>query len=142
MPIYDYRCTSCGRVVEVLHSLSSTGPEGCEVCGGTLRRLISTPAIVFKGTGWAKKERHESSAARSDSGAGNERAGDSGASGPARESEAAESRGGSDSLASAGGSAAGGSGGDGASQRAKGDSGKSGSGAASTSRDRSKPSSG
>lgn len=56
MPIYDYRCTSCGHSVEVVHSISGTGPATCEVCGGAMKKAVSTPAIHFKGSGWAKKD--------------------------------------------------------------------------------------
>src|SRR6188472_2933528 len=56
MPIYDYRCTSCGRSVEVVHSIAGTGPVTCDVCGGAMKKLVSTPAIHFKGSGWAKKD--------------------------------------------------------------------------------------
>lgn len=56
MPIYDYVCESCGHVVEVIHAISAPGPSTCERCGGTLKRALSTPAIVFKGSGWAKKD--------------------------------------------------------------------------------------
>ena len=57
MPIYDYVCESCGHVVEVIHGISAPGPAACERCGGSMKRALSTPAIVFKGSGWAKKER-------------------------------------------------------------------------------------
>ena len=60
MPIYEYRCTSCGRPVEVVHSIHGTGPEACEVCGGAMRKALTTPAIVFKGSGWAKKDARSS----------------------------------------------------------------------------------
>jgi putative FmdB family regulatory protein len=56
VPAYDYQCTECGRTVEVIHGVHAHGPKTCEVCGGTMRKLMSTPAIVFKGTGWAKKD--------------------------------------------------------------------------------------
>jgi putative FmdB family regulatory protein len=61
MPIYEYRCSSCGRSVEVVHSIHGTGPETCEVCGGVMRKALTTPAIVFKGSGWAKKDARSSS---------------------------------------------------------------------------------
>ncbi len=63
MPFYDYVCTQCGKRTEVMHGINAEGPKVCEVCGGSLRKAMSTPAIVFRGSGWAKKER--SSAARS-----------------------------------------------------------------------------
>jgi putative FmdB family regulatory protein len=63
MPFYDYVCSGCGRRTEVMHGIHAEGPTTCEVCGGALKKAMSPPAIVFRGTGWAKKER--STAARS-----------------------------------------------------------------------------
>src|SRR4051812_34806070 len=56
MPLYDYQCESCGHVVEVMHGVNDSGPQRCERCGGPMRKLLSTPSIVFKGSGWAKKD--------------------------------------------------------------------------------------
>ncbi|MGZ3641745.1 MAG: FmdB family zinc ribbon protein [Candidatus Limnocylindrales bacterium] len=70
MPLYDYACTVCGRRVEVLQSVHAREPEHCEVCGGRLRRVISSPAVHFKGTGWAKKERAAAATKRARSSAG------------------------------------------------------------------------
>src|SRR5437867_1986374 len=56
MPTYDYVCESCGRQVEVVHGIHAPRPTTCEVCGGSLRKLVSAPNIVFKGSGWAKKD--------------------------------------------------------------------------------------
>ena len=56
MPTYDYECRSCGQLVEVLHGVNETGPTACGNCGGPMRKLMSTPNIVFKGSGWAKKD--------------------------------------------------------------------------------------
>ena len=57
MPLYDYVCHDCGHIVEVLHGVHDSGPARCERCGGEMRKLLSTPVIVFKGSGWAKKDR-------------------------------------------------------------------------------------
>lgn len=57
MPIYDYACTDCGRVIEVVHGVHGHGPQACETCGGPMKKLLSTPAVHFKGSGWAKKDR-------------------------------------------------------------------------------------
>ena len=57
MPIYDYACTVCGRVVEVVHGINGQGPATCETCGGSMKKLMSSPAVHFKGSGWAKKDR-------------------------------------------------------------------------------------
>jgi putative FmdB family regulatory protein len=56
VPLYDYECRNCGHIVEVLHGVNASGPTACEQCGGPMRKLMSTPAIVFKGSGWAKKD--------------------------------------------------------------------------------------
>jgi putative FmdB family regulatory protein len=61
VPLYDYECRNCGHRVEVLHGVNGTGPTACEQCGGPMRKLLNTPAIVFKGSGWAKKDRSSSS---------------------------------------------------------------------------------
>jgi len=56
VPLYDYMCTNCERTVEVMHGVHAHGPKTCEYCGGPMRKLLSPPAIVFKGSGWAKKD--------------------------------------------------------------------------------------
>jgi putative FmdB family regulatory protein len=56
MPLYDYGCEECGHALEVMHRVNDAGPERCERCGGRMRKLLSPPAIVFKGSGWAKKD--------------------------------------------------------------------------------------
>jgi putative FmdB family regulatory protein len=66
MPLYDYDCTECGRRVEVIHGVHSPGPTHCPNCGGgPLRKAITAPAVHFKGSGWAKKERHAAVASAS-----------------------------------------------------------------------------
>ena len=60
MPLYDYECRNCGHRVEVLHGVNDQGPSACEQCGGTMRKLFSLPAIVFKGSGFAKKDFRDS----------------------------------------------------------------------------------
>lgn len=52
MPIYEYRCKKCGAHREVLLKLSDKQPSRCRECGGRLEKLISSPAIQFKGEGW------------------------------------------------------------------------------------------
>ena len=56
MPIYDYRCDHCGHVFSAVQSFSDEALEKCPNCGKKPRRLISTPAIVFKGSGWYKTD--------------------------------------------------------------------------------------
>src|SRR5260370_33738657 len=52
MPLYDYRCHQCGETFEVRQKFADTLLTINEGCGGELERLISLPAIQFKGTGW------------------------------------------------------------------------------------------
>lgn len=52
MPLYEYQCTRCGRRVEKIQSFSAEPLRVCEECGGPLEKLISAPAIQFKGSGW------------------------------------------------------------------------------------------
>ncbi|MEP6638562.1 MAG: zinc ribbon domain-containing protein [Chloroflexota bacterium] len=58
MPAYDYVCAACGRRFEVAHGVHAEGPTSCPLCGkGPVRKAISAPAVHYKGSGWAKKER-------------------------------------------------------------------------------------
>jgi putative FmdB family regulatory protein len=64
VPIYDYSCTACGHVTEVIHGINDPAPRFCPSCGseGTLKKAFATPAVHFKGSGWAKKDRKATSA--------------------------------------------------------------------------------
>ena len=58
MPRYDYDCAACGRRVEVVHGVYEPGPTQCPNCGGgPLKKAIAAPAVHFKGSGWAKRDR-------------------------------------------------------------------------------------
>jgi len=52
MPLYEYKCTKCGHEFEALQKAKDKPLEICPKCGGPLRKLISSPAIQFKGNGW------------------------------------------------------------------------------------------
>ncbi len=52
MPLYEYRCEACGRSLEVIQKFSEDPLTECPDCGGRLERLLSAPAIQFKGSGW------------------------------------------------------------------------------------------
>lgn len=66
MPIYEYRCSACGHLTDIVHGVNDPGPHFCPECGaeGTMRKTFAAPAIHFKGSGWAKKERRSSPAAK------------------------------------------------------------------------------
>src|SRR4026209_2742749 len=59
MPIYDYTCSNCRKVTEVIHGINDPGPKFCPECGaeGTMTKKRVAPTIHFKGSGWAKKDR-------------------------------------------------------------------------------------
>jgi putative FmdB family regulatory protein len=84
VPIYEYRCTSCDHLAEVIHGINDPSPRYCESCGaeGTMRKGIGAPAVLFKGSGWARKDRPSrpaSSPSRSEGQAGASSKGDGGA---------------------------------------------------------------
>lgn len=61
MPAYDYTCAACGRRFEVIHGVHAEGPTACPLCGsGPVRKAITAPAVHYRGSGWAKKERRSS----------------------------------------------------------------------------------
>jgi putative FmdB family regulatory protein len=52
LPIYEYRCTRCGRTIEVMQKITDEPLQICPSCKGKLRRLISLTSFQLKGTGW------------------------------------------------------------------------------------------
>jgi putative FmdB family regulatory protein len=52
MPLYEYQCHRCGSVFEVLQKFSDRPLSVHEGCGGPVGRLLSPPALKFKGSGW------------------------------------------------------------------------------------------
>jgi putative FmdB family regulatory protein len=52
MPLYEYRCEKCGELFEVRQRFSDEPLQTHEKCGGRVDRLLSVPALQFKGSGW------------------------------------------------------------------------------------------
>ncbi len=52
MPLYEYECSDCGHEFEVMQKASDPRKTKCPKCGGRLRKVISAPALQFKGQGW------------------------------------------------------------------------------------------
>jgi putative FmdB family regulatory protein len=52
MPLYEYACEKCGQTFEVMQKFSDEPLSSHENCGGQVQRLISAPALQFKGSGW------------------------------------------------------------------------------------------
>ncbi|HSR66999.1 MAG TPA: zinc ribbon domain-containing protein [Acidobacteriota bacterium] len=52
MPLYEFQCKDCHQTLEVIQRVSDPPPQECPQCGGTMTKLLSAPAIRFKGEGW------------------------------------------------------------------------------------------
>jgi putative FmdB family regulatory protein len=73
MPLYEYECDNCGHRFEVIQKFSDDPLTACPKCQGAVRKLLSSPAIQFKGSGWyitdyAKKNSTGSAATKSEAG--------------------------------------------------------------------------
>jgi putative FmdB family regulatory protein len=94
MPLYEYECEACQKRFERIQKYSDPHVDVCPNCGkGPVRKLLSSPAIQFKGSGfyitdYAKKS---SSEASSKSSSGGDSASSSSEAKPASESKPAES---------------------------------------------------
>ncbi|HET7169010.1 MAG TPA: FmdB family zinc ribbon protein [Candidatus Limnocylindrales bacterium] len=77
MPLYDYDCAACGRRFELIHGVHAEPPTTCPLCGsGPIRKAIAAPAIHYKGSGWAKKERRAAVTSGTSSKRGDDQAAD------------------------------------------------------------------
>lgn len=58
MPIYLYRCDSCGENHEALQKVGDAPPAACPNCGaaGQMKKLIAPVGIIFKGSGFHKND--------------------------------------------------------------------------------------
>lgn len=70
MPLYEYQCKKCGETTEVLQKSGDKPLEKCPECGGAMVKLISPPAIQFKGNGWYITDYAKKGAAASESATG------------------------------------------------------------------------
>jgi len=52
MPLYEYQCEKCDSVFEVMQKFSDEPLTTHPGCGGSVHRLLSSPALQFKGSGW------------------------------------------------------------------------------------------
>jgi len=56
MPLYEYECAQCHSKLEVIQRASDPPPAQCPKCGGQMKKMISAPAIQFKGSGFYKTD--------------------------------------------------------------------------------------
>ena len=73
MPLYEYECNVCSRRFELIQKFSDQLASECPTCGGPVRKLLSSSAIQFKGSGWyvtdyARKGQTDSPTAKEGSG--------------------------------------------------------------------------
>jgi putative FmdB family regulatory protein len=113
LPLYEYRCKQCGHQFEKIQSFSAPEEKECPVCKGEVERLISAPAIQFKGAGWyvndyaAKGGSKPAASSTESSGGGEKSAAASSSDGAAKSDSGSPSTSGSSSTPSASPSAAG-----------------------------------
>jgi putative FmdB family regulatory protein len=86
VPLYEYRCKACGHQFEKIQSFSAPEEKECPVCHGELEKLISAPAIQFKGSGWYVSDYAHKGSSMKASADGDARSGD-GASGDSKPAE-------------------------------------------------------
>jgi len=112
MPIYEYKCKK-GHVFEVMQSFSDEPLTKCEVCGATVQKVLTAPAIHFKGSGFyntdyqtkrraREAKEHKESSAKSESSSSS--SSDGGGSSSKSEGSGAKTDGGSGSKSDGSGS--------------------------------------
>jgi putative FmdB family regulatory protein len=67
MPLYEYKCASCGKTFEVIQKFADEPLKVHPECGGEVARLFSAPAFHLKGTGWYATDYAKKSNGGSDS---------------------------------------------------------------------------
>ena len=64
MPIYEYQCSKCSERHEAIQGINDAPLAHCSKCGGDLKKLFSSPAIQFKGSGFYKTDYPSSTSGR------------------------------------------------------------------------------
>lgn len=82
MPLYEYQCESCGSRFELIRKFSDPPVESCPTCQGPVRKLVSSPAFQFKGSGW-----YVTDYARKAEAAGSAKAGESASAGTGKKDD-------------------------------------------------------
>ena len=96
MPLYEYRCRSCKRTVEVLQKFDDRPLRKCEECSGRLDKLVSRTSFLLRGGGWyadgyGKSSKPSSSSSSSDSSSSDSSSSDSSSSDSAASSSSSSS---------------------------------------------------
>lgn len=77
MPLYEYECTKCGERAEIIQRMSDPPHALCPKCGSDMKKLMSAPAIQFKGSGFYKTDYASSGSGSSSSASKGESKGES-----------------------------------------------------------------
>jgi putative FmdB family regulatory protein len=67
MPLYEYKCQSCGKTFEIIQKFADEPLKTHAECGGVVERIISAPAFHLKGTGWYATDYAKSNGGKSES---------------------------------------------------------------------------
>jgi putative FmdB family regulatory protein len=71
MPVYEYRCRTCGHQFDIQQSFTDDALTTCPECGGELRKVFAPVGISFKGSGFYKTDsRSSSSSSKGSNGSG------------------------------------------------------------------------
>jgi putative FmdB family regulatory protein len=89
VPLYEYQCVKCGRRTEKIENVSGPHLKKCPHCGGKVERMLTAPAIQFKGSGWYVTDYAGKSAAKESS--SDDKPGTEAKPAPTKESAAKES---------------------------------------------------
>lgn len=52
MPLYEYQCSKCTKVFEVMQKFSDAPVTECPECKGPVQKLMSSTSFALKGSGW------------------------------------------------------------------------------------------
>lgn len=104
MPTYEYLCRDQGHRLEVQQKFTDEPLTVCPICGGSLRKVISAPPIVFKGSGFYRNDSRASSARSSSTAGRDEKDGKPGTNGASSDSAGTGSDGSAKKDAAASGS--------------------------------------
>src|SRR5215217_7540269 len=99
MPIYEYKCEN-GHVFEVIQKMSDEPLRECQECGAPASRVLTPPAIHFKGSGFHNTDYGTKRGGNGGSEGGGEKSGDSGSSNEKSSSGESDSKSGSKPAAS------------------------------------------
>ena len=92
MPIYEYQCTECGERHEVIQKFNDEPLAHCPKCSGAMKKLFSSPAIQFKGSGFYKTDYGSGTSSRGSESKSDSAKGDSSSGANASSSSSSDSK--------------------------------------------------